>query len=83
MENGQNLSNNETLDEEAISESTSLLDNDQSSTNDEMDGPWPATFERSVSLLASPNMTPSFVEKCTQSPKIYPPIQNGQVRVSL
>jgi len=44
---------------------------------DEMDRPWPATFERSISLLARPNMNPSLVEKATMSPTIYPYSNNN------
>ena len=34
----------------------------------EMDQPWPATFERSISLLASPIINASEVEHFTKSP---------------
>lgn len=46
--------------------------NATTSSVEEMDRPWPATFERSISLLASPNMDASFVEKVTKSPKVTP-----------
>lgn len=35
----------------------------------EMEEPWPATFERSISLLASPVMTPKTADFVTKSPK--------------
>eukprot|EP00551_Chaetoceros_affinis_P001542 CAMPEP_0203658336 /NCGR_PEP_ID=MMETSP0088-20131115/48030_1 /ASSEMBLY_ACC=CAM_ASM_001087 /TAXON_ID=426623 /ORGANISM="Chaetoceros affinis, Strain CCMP159" /LENGTH=536 /DNA_ID=CAMNT_0050519981 /DNA_START=67 /DNA_END=1674 /DNA_ORIENTATION=+ len=38
----------------------------------ELEKPWPATFERSISLLAGPTMDASFIEKATKSPKITP-----------
>lgn len=36
---------------------------------DELSQPWPSTFERSISLLASPMVSPKQVEIFTQSPK--------------
>jgi len=39
---------------------------------DELDRPWPATFERSISLLAGPVLNPSLVEQVTKSPKVMP-----------
>jgi hypothetical protein len=36
---------------------------------EEMESPWPATFERSISLLSSPVMTPRQVDLVTKSPK--------------
>ena len=56
--------------------------NATTSSVEEMDRPWPATFERSISLLASPNMDASFVEKVTKSPKVTP-YQVLRARVSL
>ena len=35
----------------------------------EMDAPWPATFERSISLLASPVIKPDKAKDFTKSPK--------------
>ena len=39
---------------------------------DEMDRPWPATFERSISLLAGPTMNTTFIDQVTRSPKVTP-----------
>jgi len=39
---------------------------------DELERPWPATFERSISLLAGPTMDTDFIENMTKSPKITP-----------
>jgi len=35
----------------------------------EMNQPWPATFERSISLLSSPVIQPSEIDRLTKSPK--------------
>ena len=40
--------------------------------NDELERPWPATFERSISLLAGPTMNTDLIESITKSPKITP-----------
>ena len=49
--------------------------------NDELDRPWPATFERSISLLAGPTMDVDFIEEITKSPKITPNLsQRRKVR---
>lgn len=39
---------------------------------DELDKPWPATFERSISLLAGPIMDTQKIDDLTKSPKITP-----------
>lgn len=41
--------------------------------DDELDKPWPATFERSISLLAGPIRDAHFIEEITKSPKIITP----------
>ena len=68
-------------DIEAANENTGLLQNNvspdtsssQQSGDDrlwaEMDQPWPATFERSISLLASPIINAVEVDEFTKSPK--------------
>ncbi len=43
-----------------------------SETMDELEKPWPATFERSISLLAGPTMDTDFIDEITKSPKITP-----------
>lgn len=43
---------------------------------DELDKPWPATFERSISLLAGPIRDAHFIEEITKSPKITPNIRD-------
>lgn len=48
------------------------LTDDDSLLENELDRPWPATFERSISLLAGPTMDTSFIEQVTKSPKITP-----------
>lgn len=40
--------------------------------DDEMERPWPATMDRSFSLLAGPTLDTNFVEKITKSPKVTP-----------
>lgn len=37
---------------------------------DEIDRPWPSTFERSISLLAGPTMDTTFIDQVTKSPKV-------------
>ena len=58
-------------------EQTGLLEDDENITSSvspeseiwtEMDQPWPATFERSISLLASPVINAAEVEHFTKSP---------------
>ena len=46
-------------------------ESDRSDTNlwDEMASPWPATFERSISLLASPVINANEAQLFTKSPK--------------
>ena len=46
---------------------------------DELEKPWPATFERSISLLAGPQMDTDFVDKVTRSPKITPNLSQRRV----
>lgn len=69
----------ETRDIEA-NESTGLLESDSSISpgnssqeksfrDDEMERPWPATFERSISLLASPMINAEEADHYTKSPK--------------
>jgi len=55
-----------------------LLENDfdhfvDITEKDELDKPWPATFERSISLLAGPIRDTQFIEEITKSPKIITP----------
>lgn len=44
-----------------------------SSLEDENEKLWPATFERSISLLAGPQMDSKAVDFMTRSPKVVPP----------
>ncbi len=46
---------------------------------DELERPWPATFERSISLLAGPTMDTDFIDKVTRSPKITPNLSKRRV----
>eukprot|EP00560_Eucampia_antarctica_P005257 CAMPEP_0197831640 /NCGR_PEP_ID=MMETSP1437-20131217/11382_1 /TAXON_ID=49252 ORGANISM="Eucampia antarctica, Strain CCMP1452" /NCGR_SAMPLE_ID=MMETSP1437 /ASSEMBLY_ACC=CAM_ASM_001096 /LENGTH=645 /DNA_ID=CAMNT_0043434651 /DNA_START=52 /DNA_END=1989 /DNA_ORIENTATION=- len=39
---------------------------------DELNKPWPATFDRSISILAVPTINKKFIEQATKSPKITP-----------
>lgn len=49
----------------------------------ELEKPWPATFERSISLLAGPISDTDFIEQITKSPKITPNIgARRKVRIS-
>ena len=52
-----------------------------SSLEDENEKLWPATFERSISLLAGPQMDSKAVDFMTRSPKVVPP-HLAQARVS-
>lgn len=66
---------------DSVESSPSLIKDDQSvATNDtineanqrlweEMEQPWPSTYERSITLLASPMFKPQQVEMFTKSPK--------------
>ena len=47
---------------------------------DELERPWPATFERSISLLAGPTMDTKFIDDITKSPKITPSLTRRRVR---
>ena len=49
--------------------SNSKDDSDSDPLLDEMSQPWPATFERSISLLASPVVRAKEVDHFTRSPK--------------
>jgi len=40
--------------------------------DDELERPWPATMDRSFSLLAGPTLDTKFVDKITKSPKVTP-----------
>ena len=57
-----------------FTESSSLLSSQAESADpdelvwDELDKPWPSTFERTISLLASPLQSREQVEKCIGSP---------------
>lgn len=48
-------------------------------TEDELEKPWPATFERSISLLAGPTMDTDFIANVTKSPKITPNLARRRV----
>ena len=48
---------------------------------DELDKPWPATFERSISLLAGPIRDTHLIEEITKSPKIITPNIRDRRRV--
>lgn len=69
------MRSNNTADVEANEEtplvrSTSDADStEESQILDEMDRPWPATFERSISLLSSPIIGAEEVKHFTKSPK--------------
>lgn len=49
---------------------TSTGEATEASSDEEMERPWPATFERSISLLAGPTMDAKRIGKLTKSPKI-------------
>lgn len=56
-----------------------------STSNDpgiEENGPWPATFERSISLLAGPQTDVASIDRMTRSPRIIP-IQAAKARKKL
>ena len=55
-----------TVDNNAASNNT---DNESTRLWEELDAPWPSTFERAVSVLASPVVSRDQVELCTTSPK--------------
>ena len=46
---------------------------------DELEKPWPATFERSISLLAGPIMDTQYIDHLTKSPKITPNLATRKV----
>jgi hypothetical protein len=50
-------------------EATSVASEENEVLLDEMNAPWPATFERGISLLASPVVTARQVNLVTKSPK--------------
>jgi len=56
---------------------------DASEDVDELNRPWPATFDRSISLLAGPIRDVHYIEEITKSPKIITPNIRDRRRVSL
>jgi len=52
--------------------SDGLVESDVNDEVDELEKPWPATFERSISLLAGPTLNPTLIEQVTKSPKVTP-----------
>ena len=54
--------------------------NDDIAEEYELAKPWPATFERSISILAVTTMDSTFLEEATRSPKITP-LYSMQARV--
>lgn len=75
----EEISNMTTDDDLEANEESVLLEDDKQSPQSsdspdagiwqEMDQPWPATFERSISLLASPVINPLEADRFTKSPK--------------
>ena len=63
------------------SENSSLLLNGIE-MDDELEKPWPATFERSISLLAGPTMDTDLIDKITKSPRITPNLSKRRVSLS-
>ena len=51
--------------------------------DNELEKPWPATFERSISLLAGPTMDTKFIEQVTKSPKITPNLSARRVSTTV
>lgn len=58
--------------EKAEGYTDAFVDTEVNDEIDELDKPWPATFERSISLLAGPTMDTSLIEQVTKSPKVIP-----------
>lgn len=50
----------------------SMLDEIFDRMENEADRPWPATFERSMSLLAGPTSDINFIDEITRSPRVTP-----------
>ncbi len=53
---------------------------DDIAEENELAKPWPATFERSISILAVTTMDSTFLEQATRSPKVTP-LYSMQARV--
>lgn len=49
-----------------------ILDEIFDRMDNEADRPWPATFERSISLLAGPTSDISLIDEITRSPRVTP-----------
>ena len=68
-------------------ESSSMTTSHGSSTNltddelNELEKPWPATFERSISLLSGPTFDTKKIDLLTKSPKIAPSISKRKVGI--
>jgi len=56
-------------------------ENTSVSNADSEEGPWPATFERSISILAGPVTDIDDIDRITRSPR-FVPIQVANARVS-
>ena len=71
MSSKDNPTDVEANEETPLVKSPSDVDSitEESAILDEMNRPWPATFERSISLLSSPIIGAAEVEHFTKSPK--------------
>jgi len=66
-----------TANNSSMSNGSAEIETENSSTNssleDENEKLWPATFERSISLLAGPQMDSKAIDLMTRSPRVVPP----------
>lgn len=60
-------------------ESSSIDDANNDITKDELDKPWPATFDRGIQVLASPFLDARKVDEYTKSPSVRARYKNRNV----
>ena len=68
-----------TLDTSVTTESSSIDDANNDITKDELDKPWPATFDRGIQVLASPFLDARKVDEYTKSPSVRARYKNRNV----
>jgi len=61
------------MEKESYSTASPIGDTDSETEEEEINMPWPATFERSVRLLAKPIVGEELVMKATESMQVLPP----------
>lgn len=68
-ENGNTNNNGVVAEDSHLGDGKDSSPHSDNELVDEMEAPWPATFERSISLLSSPIISAPHAELFTRSPK--------------